>query len=317
MVVIFHADDFGITLDQSKRILECCAGMPGGRGVLNSLSILANSPHFEECAALLDGRPEALRVGVHLNFVEGPCVADPAKVPMLVDEHGVFKLGYGGLLAASALHGAELERQVQIEAAAQVERVVARFPELAGRLRLDGHQHTHLIPAVFRGVLAVASRPEYTLEYLRIPAEPPRPFSEAGVAATIEPVNRVKRALLNYLWRRDRRAFEAAGLGSLEEKSAVFCGLSFSGHMDEARVSAVFPYLVDVAEKRDMGLELLFHPGRVDAPEHCLNPALPGFVEFSCGEGRDVEHDALRSDALAAAAAAANAGGAPGAKAGA
>ena len=304
MVVIFHADDFGITLDQSKKILNCCSGVDGGHGLLNSLSILSNSPHFEECAELLDGRPEGLRVGVHLNFVEGRCVADPAAVPMLVDERGMFKLGYGGLLAASATRGAELARQVEIEAAAQVERVVGRFPELAGALRLDGHQHTHLIPAVFRGVLAVASRPEYTLEYLRIPAEPASAFREAGVAGSIEPINRVKRGLLNYLWGRDRRAFEAAGLGSFEEKSAVFCGLSFSGHMDAERVSAVYPRLREVAEKRDMALELLFHPGRVDAPEHCLNPDLPGFVEFSCGEGRDVEHTALQSDALAAAAAA-------------
>ncbi len=304
MSVIFHADDFGITLDQSKKILECCSGVPGGRGALNSLSILANSPHFEECAALLDGRPAGLRVGVHLNFVEGPCVAEPAKLPMLVDERGYFKLGYGGLLAASALRGAELAHEVEIEAAAQVERVIGRFPELAGALRLDGHQHTHLIPAVFRGVLAVASRPEYTLEYLRIPAEPARPFAQAGVAGTIEPVNRVKRGLLNYLWRRDRRAFEAAGLGAYEEKSAVFCGLSFSGHMDEKRVAAVYPRLREVADAHGMALELLFHPGRVDAPEHCLNPGLPGFVEFSCGEGRDVEHAALQSDALIAIAAA-------------
>lgn len=300
MAVIFHADDFGITLDQSKRILECCGGVPGGRGALNSLSVLANSSRFDECAELLDGRPAGLRVGVHLNFVEGPCVADPAQVPMLVDERGMFRLGYGGLLAASALHGAELARQVEIEAAAQVERMVGRFPELAGALRLDGHQHTHLIPAVFRGVLAVAARPEYTLEYLRIPAEPAAPFSAAGVARTIEPVNRVKRGLLNYLWGRDRRAFEAAGLGAYAEKSAVFCGLSFSGHMDEKRVAAVYPRLREVAEERGTALELLFHPGRVDAPEHCLNPALPGFVAFSCGEGRDVEHDALRSEALLA-----------------
>ncbi len=304
MSVIFHADDFGITLDQSKKILECCSGVPGGRGALNSLSILANSPHFEECAALLDGRPAGLRIGVHLNFVEGPCVAESAKLSMLVDERGYFKLGYGGLLAASALRGAELAREVEIEATAQVERVIGRFPELAGSLRLDGHQHTHLIPAVFRGVLAVASRPEYTLEYLRIPAEPARPFARAGVAGTIEPVNRVKRGLLNYLWRRDRRAFEAAGLGAYEEKSAVFCGLSFSGRMDEKRVAAVYPRLREVADAHGMALELLFHPGRVDAPEHCLNPGLPGFVEFSCGEGRDVEHAALQSDALIAIAAA-------------
>ncbi len=300
MAAIFHADDFGITPGQSKRILECCSGVPGGRGALNSISILTNSPHFEECAALLDARPAGLRVGVHLNFVEGQCVADPAQVPMLVDERGMFRLGYGGLLVASALRGAELARQVEIEAAAQVGRAVGRFPELAGALRLDGHQHTHLIPAVFRGVLAVAKRPEYALEYLRIPAEPAAPFSAAGVAGTIEPVNRVKRGLLNYLWRRDRRAFEAAGLGAYAVKSAVFCGLSFSGHMDEKRVAAVYPHLREVAEMRGMALELLFHPGRVDAPEHCLNPALPGFVEFSCGEGRDVEHDALQSDAILA-----------------
>ena len=300
MSVIIHADDFGITPEQSRKILECCSGVPGGRGALNSLSVLANSPRFEECAALLDSRPAGLRVGVHLNFVEGPCVADPAQVPMLVDERGVFRLGYGGFLAASALRGAELARQVEIEAAAQVGRVAGRFPELAGALRLDGHQHTHLIPAVFRGVLAVAARPEYNLEYLRIPAEPAAPFAAAGVAGTIEPVNRVKRGLLNYLWRRDRRAFEAAGLGAYAEKSAVFCGLSFSGHMDEKRVAAVYPHLREVADARGMALELLFHPGRVDAPEHCLNPALPGFVEFSCGEGRDVEHAALRSEALLA-----------------
>lgn len=120
------------------------------------------------------------------------------------------------------------------------------------------------------------------------------------MAGTIKPVNLVKRALLNYLWRRDRRAFEAAGLGSFTEKSAVFCGLSFSGHMDEVRVAAVYPYLREVAEKRGCALELLFHPGRVDAPEHCLNPALPGFVDFSCGEGRDVEQAALRSESLLA-----------------
>lgn len=85
MDVIIHADDFGIEPAQSARILECCAGVAGAScgekgdaekgaagqgGLLNSLSIFANSPRFEDCAALLDARPEGLRLGVHLNFVE-------------------------------------------------------------------------------------------------------------------------------------------------------------------------------------------------------------------------------------------------------
>ena len=110
----------------------------------------------------------------------------------------------------------------------------------------------------------------------------------------------MKHALLNALWRRDRRVLAASGLPSYERVSAVFCGVLFSGHMDQGRVSCVLPALTDEARRRDMSLELLFHPGRVASATECLNPALPGFVEFSCGEGRDVEHDALRSEELRA-----------------
>lgn len=302
MDFIFHADDFGITPEQSQRILECCGDYPGGQGLLNSLSILAGSPHFEECCALLDARPESLRIGVHLNFVEGPCCADPSDVPRLVDEKGMFKLGYGGLLAGSLGGGAaELRRQLALEAEAQIARVVGRFPELRGRLRVDGHQHTQLIPAVFDATLDAVRASGCTLEYLRVPVEPASAFAHAGVAGTIKPVNWVKHVLLNTLWRRDRRALAVSGLAPYEGLSAVFCGVLFSGHMDQGRVAAVLPGLTECAREQNMALELLFHPGRVASAEECLNPALPGFAEFSCGEGRDVEHDALRSGELAAA----------------
>lgn len=300
--VIFHADDFGITPEQSRRILMCCEGaLPGAKGPLNSLSVMVGSPRFEECAALLDARPAHLRIGLHLNFVEGPCCADPTQVPLLVNEKGVFKLGYGGLLAGSFGPGAaELRRQLQVEATAQAERFVARFPEAAGHLRLDGHQHTQLIPAVFDAVLAMVGEKGYGLEYLRVPAEPTAPFMARGVRGSVEPVNWVKHALLDTLWARDRRAWERASrqnprLPGYREVSAVFCGVAFSGHMDEGRVRAVLPALKAEAERQNMTLELLFHPGRVASAAECLNPDLPGFVAFSCSEGRDVEWNALHA----------------------
>lgn len=301
MDFIFHADDFGITLEQSKRILECCDDYPGGHGLLNSLSVLAGSPRFEECARLLDERPDSLHVGVHLNFVEGPCCADPASVPLLVDEKGMFKLGYGGLLVGSwGKNAPELRRELAIEAGAQIARVVWRFPELREHLRVDGHQHTQLIPAVFDATLEAIRNSGCALEYLRIPVEPTAAFLCSGVAGTVKPVNWVKHVLLNTLWRRDRCVLAESGLASYEKVSAVFCGVLFSGCMDQGRVSKVLPALVDEATRREMSLELLFHPGRVASAEECLNPRLPGFVEFSCGEGRDIEHDALRSEELRA-----------------
>ena len=309
MDVIIHADDFGIEPAQSACILECCAGVGQGdiaeKGLLNSLSIFANSPRFDECAALLDARPAGLRLGVHLNFVEGPCCADPAQIPLLVDEKGFFKLGYGGLLTGSFGGGAaELSCQLQVEAAAQIARVVGRFPHMADHLRLDGHQHTQLIPTVFKAVLGAAAASGCHLDYLRIPAEPTASFLQSGTAASIAPINWVKHELLNRLWQMDRRLLAESGLGSYQDISAVFCGVLFSGHMDQERVAAVLPGLAQVAEKRGMQLELLFHPGRVNDARQCLNPDLPGFVEFSCGEGRDVEHDALLSVQLAQAVAA-------------
>lgn len=295
MDVILHADDFGVTPEQSDRILTCAT-----EGVLNSLSVFANSPRFDECVSLLDGRPSGLRVGVHLNFVEGPCCADPASIPMLVDSAGVFRLGYGALLRLSfGPEAAELRRQLALEVTAQVERALDRLPELACHLRLDGHQHTQLIPAVFGAVLeTVRAHDEWHLEYLRIPAEPTRPFLVPSVLGTVRPVNWVKHELLRRLWDLDRGTLAAAGLGDAPGLSATFCGVLFSGRMDEHRVAAVWPGLVGQARRAGTDLELLFHPGRVARPEDCLNPALPGFVAFSCGEGRDVEHDALCSKTL-------------------
>lgn len=299
MDVIFHADDFGITPEQSERILSCCPGGAAG-GVLNSLSILANSPHFEQCASLLSGRSEGLRVGVHLNIVEGRCCADPARLPLLVDGEGVFKQGYGGLMKLSfgTAHD-ELLEQIALEATAQIERVLGRFPELAGHLRLDGHQHTQLIPAAFRAIIQVLKdHDDWQLEYLRIPAEPTGAFTGSGVASGIAPVNWVKHLLLKWLWATDEPALDVSGLGHYKDVSALFCGVLFSGRMDERRVEAVWPGLLERAQKDGTALELLFHPGRVARAEDCLNPALKGFVSFSCGEGRDVERDALCSATL-------------------
>lgn len=45
----FHADDFGVTREQSARILECY-----DNGVLNSISVLPNTGALKESLRLLD-----------------------------------------------------------------------------------------------------------------------------------------------------------------------------------------------------------------------------------------------------------------------
>ena len=292
METIYHADDFGITPDQSDRILSCSSAC-GGSGALNSLSILVNAPRFEECAAALDGCDEGLLRSLHVNVVEGHCCANPRDVELLVDERGMFRRGFAGLLAASAGPSrAALREQLETEIAAQLDAYLARFPDQRERLRIDSHQHFHLIPVVWDAVMAAVRSRGCTLVFVRIPAEPLLPFLQTpSVWFKIPPINWVKHLLLNFLWRfRKKRA----GKDGIADKSAVFCGINFSGCMDAERVKAVLPAFERYARTRGRALELLFHPGGYEDVSDALNPNLEGFVAFYTSPNRTAEAEALR-----------------------
>jgi chitin disaccharide deacetylase len=288
MDTLFHADDFGIDEEQSRRILAC-GDATDGIGALNSLSILANSPQFDECASLLDPYIDRIHVGVHLNVVEGRCCADPALIPLLVDDQGFFKRGFVSMLLASIGPDRVILRgQLQQEIIAQIDRVVRRFPSLAQSLRIDSHQHFHLIPIMFEAVMGAVEERGYDLEYLRIPAEPLIPFLDRRIFFTLRPVNWIKHGILNILWRFDRHHFPSG-----YQCSAVFCGILLSGHMDAQRLAVLKPAFECYAQRHNASLEFLFHPGAVISAMECLDPRLSGFVSFYLSEGRSIEAAAL------------------------
>lgn len=289
MNMIYHADDFGITLEQSRRILQCSDNC-GGAGVLNSISILATSPHFEECAALLEPLPAHLLVSLHINIVEGPCCSNPADIPLLADSSGCFHSSFAQMLALSyGSQARELRRQLDIEIGAQLDAFLTRFPHMKNALRVDSHQHFHLIPAVFDALLDAIRSRGCTLSFMRIPAEPLLPFLRTpSIWLRIPPINWLKHWLLNRLWKRNQ-----AKLPEFNQVSAVFCGIFFSGHMTIANVEAVLPRLQDYANKKHMPLELLFHPGGYEDPSSALDPKLKGFVQFYQSPLRAQEAHAL------------------------
>ena len=287
--LIVHADDYGITPEQSRLILSYSDAC-GGNGALNSLSVIVGSPHFAECADILEPYLDSIYVGLHLNIVEGHCSADPALIPLLVDESGMFNRGFGGILLLSITKHGQLREQVSREAAAQLDVLTSRFPVLKGRLRVDSHQHFHMIPAVFDGLLDAVRDGGYTLEYLRIPFEPTRPFLGVNAFKRVAPINWVKHAVLNTLWRANKRK-----LPDWEKLAGVFCGINFSGHMTAENVAVVRGALHGIAEQSGRALELLFHPGGIKDVRDCPNPALEGFVAFYRSEFRDREGQAVRT----------------------
>ena len=77
-VLIVNADDFGLTAGVSRGILDAHR-----TGIVTSTTLLVNRAmppaQIEELTA------SALGVGVHLNLTLGTPVADPKRVPSLVD----------------------------------------------------------------------------------------------------------------------------------------------------------------------------------------------------------------------------------------
>ncbi|MCH4183908.1 MAG: ChbG/HpnK family deacetylase [Eggerthellaceae bacterium] len=287
---LYHADDFGITPEQSRLILGY-SSLCGGCGALNSLSILVNSPQFKTCADILEPFLGKIHVCLHVNIVEGHCCADPQTIPLLVNEQGMFAQDFAHLLFMSlGQRHKELKQQIKLEISAQFDRYLRRFPQMRNALRVDSHQHFHLIPLVFDALNEVIREQDCSVEYIRIPAEPVVPFLQTpSVWMKIPPINWIKHWLLNFLWRFDKTKALAR-----KNYSAVFCGINLSGHMTPDRVMPLIPHLQAYAKRHEMELELLFHPGGLDNEDSALNPTLTDFVAFYMSPYRAQEGHTLQ-----------------------
>lgn len=283
-----HADDFGESLHASEDILECLKA-----GKLDSISVLSNMSCFEECVKRYREEQEAFpaepKLSVHLNFMEGSCLSDPGEIPELVDKEGHFCISWGKLFLRSCLPGKrKLKEQLKTEMKLQIKAVCRAFPEIK-RLRIDSHQHTHMIPVVSDALFEVLSENGWQVEYIRNAKEPIFPFvKELSLYKTYRPVNFVKNMILNYC-----SLFMESRLRALQLEPMYLWGLVMSGHMDERRVAKLMPSMRRKAERKGRTLEILFHPGQVQKTEISAEFSQKEAIAFHISEDRQVEKSAV------------------------
>jgi predicted glycoside hydrolase/deacetylase ChbG (UPF0249 family) len=82
--ILINADDFGMHSDVNAGIIYAF-----NNGIVQSTSILASGAACLEAVQLAKQYPE-LEVGLHFNISHGHCSSEPAKIPLLVDEDGLF-----------------------------------------------------------------------------------------------------------------------------------------------------------------------------------------------------------------------------------
>lgn len=283
-----HADDFGESVQASRDILECIRA-----GKLDSISVLSNMSCFSDCVAMYreaqPSFPKVPAISVHMNFMEGSCLSDPSAVSDLVDGEGHFSISWGKLFLGSYLPGRKkLKEQLKAEMKAQIEVVLGAFPEMK-KLRIDSHQHTHMIPVVVDALFEVLRENNWQVAYIRNAKEPIGPFlREFSLYKTYRPVNFVKNMILNYCsWFLERR------LKKEHLEPMYLWGLIMSGHMDSVRVEKLLPAMKKKAEKKGRTLEILFHPGQVGQEEITAEFSQQEAIAFHVSADRHVEKAAV------------------------
>lgn len=185
--LIVNADGYGFTTGVNRGIEETVE-----RGIVTSISVNANCAAIEDLPSFVRRFPH-VSVGVHLNPVVGPPVADPSGVRSLVDADGEFLGGreFTRRLRSWRVDSGELARESRL----QIERVRTMGVNIS---HLDSQQNCHLYPQYFRIFLAL-------MREQRIPCM--RTSSQFALAESPYP----SRALRRYWLRHPKRLLTRVG----------------------------------------------------------------------------------------------------------
>ena len=172
----------------------------------------------------------------------------------------------------------------------QIKAVTGVFSELnLQELRIDSHQHTHMIPVVAKALFEVLDEQGWRAAYIRDAKEPFFVFlQKTSLYKTYRPVNFVKNILLNYCSALLQKRFRNAGM-----KPMYLWGLIMSGHMDEKRIRQLLTDIEKKAEHNGRMLEILFHPGQVLREEISDEFSQEDAIVFHVSPDRSVEKQAV------------------------
>lgn len=277
-MIYICADDYGLNNISSMRIQKCI-----DEGALNKLSVF---PNFEKPDLDKILKNKNIRISLHINLVEGKCMADKCEIDLLADKAGNFKQTFVGLFKLNLLNRKKFETQVYKEIKAQVLYWKSILPKDAA-FCVDSHQHTHMLPAIFKVLIRVLKEEKIDAKYIRIPAEPILPYIKTpSLYFTYSAVNIIKQWLLKFLWLINKKQAREYKINP-----SYFFGILFSGKMDEKRVNKILPKYIKMAQKDGRDIEVLFHPGYLDKNEITSENIV--FEEFYISENRKTESDSV------------------------
>lgn len=272
---IVNADDLGISRSTNAAIAQAHR-----HGILTSASLMATGPEFDDAVCNILPENPALGVGLHLNLTSGRSVLPPQDVPLLVDDRGRFRHGFGSLMLLTLGRSTATE-QIRRELNAQFERLTAAGVKID---HVDGHRHFHMIPAIFTIVTDLCRH--HGCPRIRISHEP----WPTGLANRLRMIirqgrNLPKKFILSWFARHSRRV-----VGDLLHPDHIF-GILDSGLVDSRALKRI------LTQQTSGIIEIITHPGlaiETAASETLASEIDAGDQPFLASRQRQVELSALQ-----------------------
>ncbi len=156
--LIINADDLGLNASVNKAIMESF-----DRELINSATIMANMPGFEEAVDLVQDAGISSKIGVHLVLTEGnPLTEGIKKIPYLFKWDGKDYATYPSTKQLFSIGKAE-KKLIFDELAAQIRKVKASCIFI---YLIDNHHHLHEVWQILEVVVALAR--EFQIPKVRI-----------------------------------------------------------------------------------------------------------------------------------------------------
>lgn len=282
-MIYFCADDYGLSREGDRHIENCITD-----GVLNKVSVLPNGILTDFKQRLSE---KGICLAMHINLVEGAPLSNPKELDLLVSDDGYFKYSFVGLFFLSfSTKRKKLEKQLHQEIRAQVTFWKKQMGENTP-VFLDSHQHTHMIPLIFRVLLRVIEEENLKVASLRIPAEPLMPFLlTPSLYLSYGPTGIIRQWLLKVL---------AVCNDSKLKRSKIpfpcFMGAMFSGRMTEDKIKKLLPHYMKIAEKQGKDIEIALHPGYIEQGEKLIDGYRTGFEKAYFSPWRKKEYHVLQN----------------------
>ncbi len=267
---LLHADDLGLAVGVDAAIIDLAQS-----GQLQGASLLVNGPSARDAVQAWNNLADPPPLTLHLCLTEGHHLANCPDLPT----------GFGTLLLASLLPWQR--RRIAPQLRRVLQQQISRYRQLTGlhHIRLDGHQHIHLVPLVLDAVLDLASAESIT--WVRTTREPlPEGLSLRLWWRSLKTGGLIKWLVLQLLSGLAIPRLRQAGL----ETNRHFAGVLFSGAMfgvalRHSWITAHSPSTIHSASRS----VVLIHPAQLHAAAGMDQEAFQQSVAFFNSTNRQEE----------------------------